>query len=206
MKMKIYINIFKGLTGIFILLMMIYFDAWRNQTAWVYLGLHGSYGVVWVLKSYYFPDRSWERKVSWLIGLGIWLALACYLIAPWLLISSGTQHAGWYLALCVALFVIGVLFHVASDMQKFTALKMKPEHLIQDGFFERIRNPNYFGELLIYGSYALLAYHWVPFLVLGLYLILYWIPNMLRKDRSLSRYDGFADYKQKSKLFIPFLV
>jgi steroid 5-alpha reductase family enzyme len=206
MKMKVYINLFKGLTGIFILLMMAYFDAWRNQTAWVYLGLHGSYGVVWVLKSYFFPDRSWERKISWLLGLGIWIALACYLIAPYLLISEACQQAGWYLAVCITLFIVGIFFHIASDMQKFTALKMKPEHLIRDGLFKKVRNPNYFGELLIYGSLALLSYHWAPFLVLGLYLILYWIPNMLRKDRSLSRYGDFTEYKNNSKLFIPFLI
>jgi steroid 5-alpha reductase family enzyme len=206
MKMKIYINIFKGLTGIFVLLMMTYFNAWKNQTAWVYLGLHGAYGIVWVFKSKFFPDRNWERQIRWFIGVGIWLALACYLIAPWMLISKSVQQPGWFLFLCIALFVIGIFLHVASDMQKFTALKMQPEHLITDGLFKRLRNPNYFGELLVYGSLALLSSHWAPFLILGLYLILYWIPNMLRKDQSLSRYDGFDEYKQGSKLFIPYVI
>ncbi|MDF1501257.1 MAG: methyltransferase, partial [Anaerolineales bacterium] len=83
---------------------------------------------------------------------------------------------------------------------------MKPEHLIQDGLFRRVCNPNYLGELLIYGSLALLSSHWAPFLVLAAYLTLYWIPNMLRKDRSLSRYPEFEAYKRRTKLFIPFLI
>jgi protein-S-isoprenylcysteine O-methyltransferase Ste14 len=206
MKMKAYINIFKGLTALFVLLMMAYFQAWQNQTAWVYLGLHGSYGILWVLKSRFFPDKSWERSIHWLVGLGIWLALAFYLIAPWLLISRFIQHAGWFLAFCIFMFVLGVFLHIASDMQKFTALRIKPERLIQDGLFKRLRNPNYFGELLIYGSFALLSWHWIPFLVLAAYLGSYWIPKMLRKDRSLSRYPGFDEYKRKSKLFIPYLL
>jgi steroid 5-alpha reductase family enzyme len=206
MKMKIYINIFKGLTGIFVLGMMVYFETWQNQTAWVYLGLHGSYGIIWVLKSYFFPDKSWERTIHWLTGLGIWTALALYLLAPLLLIARDIQAAGWYTAICIAFFVIGVFLHVASDMQKYTALQMKPEHLVQDGFFTRLRNPNYLGELFIYGSLAMLSLHWLPFIVLALYLFIYWIPNMLRKDKSLSRYPEFKHYKRTSKLFIPLLI
>lgn len=203
--MKIYINIFKGLNGLFILGMMAYFDTWQNLTAWVYLGLHGSYGIIWVLKSFFFPDKSWERPIHWLAGVGIWVALALYLLAPLLLIARDVQAQGWYIAFCIALFVIGVFLHIASDMQKFTALQLKPEHLITDGLFARLRNPNYLGELLIYGSLALLSLHWLPFIVLALYLFIYWIPNMLRKDRSLSRYPEFEQYKRKSKLLIPFL-
>jgi hypothetical protein len=34
---------------------------------------------------------------------------------------------------------------------------------------------------------------------------LLWLPNMYKKDKSLSRYPGLPAYKRKSKLFIPFL-
>lgn len=206
LKMKSYINIFKGLTAVFVLAMLAYFDAWQNQTAWVYLGLHGSYGILWVLKSRFFPDKSWERPIRWYLGLGIWAALALYLVAPLLLIALSIQHPGWYLALCIAIFVIGIFLHIASDMQKFTALKIKPDHLITDGLYRHTRNPNYLGELLIYGAFALLSFHWIPFLILGLFISIYWIPNMIRKDRSLARYPDFEEYKQSSKLFIPFVV
>tara|TARA_B110000116_G_scaffold49199_1_gene41048 strand:+ start:119 stop:394 length:276 start_codon:yes stop_codon:yes gene_type:complete len=90
-------------------------------------------------------------------------------------------------------------------MQKFTQLRNKPGQLINDGLFKRCRNINYFGELLIYSSFALLSMHWVPFIVLILFIILVWVPNMLRKDKSLTKYDNFEDYKKGSKLFIPFI-
>ncbi|MGD8632548.1 MAG: DUF1295 domain-containing protein [Anaerolineales bacterium] len=206
LKMKNYINIFKGLTAIFVLGMIAFFDAWQNPAAWIYLGLHGSYGIIWVLKSRFFPDKSWERKISWFLGLGIWAALSLYLIAPLMLISRSVHPPDWYLAVCIAIFVLGVFLHLASDMQKYTALKLEPNHLVKDGLFEHVRNPNYFGELLIYGALAMVSYHWAPFLILGLFITLYWVPNMIRKDRSLARYPEFEDYKQSSKLFIPFLV
>jgi hypothetical protein len=60
--------------------------------------------------------------------------------------------------------------------------------LITEGFFSRCRNPNYLGEILIYLGFALLAQHWLPFLVLGGFITGVFIPNMLKKDRSLSRY------------------
>jgi steroid 5-alpha reductase family enzyme len=64
---------------------------------------------------------------------------------------------------------------------------------------------NYFGELLIYGGFGLLAMHWLPILILALWVAAFWLPNMHKKDASLSRYPDFAAYKQRSKLFIPFI-
>ena len=47
--------------------------------------------------------------------------------------------------------------------------------------------------------------HWIPWVVLLLFIVLVWAPNMLRKDKSLAKYDNFEDYKKGSKLFIPFI-
>lgn len=115
-------------------------------------------------------------------------------------------HApGWYLALCIRMYVFGVFTHFSADMQKFVALNLRPEHLISDGMFTRLRNVNYFGELLIYTGFGLLAMHWIPVVVLLIWVLLVWLPRMRKKDRSLSRYAGFGEYKARSKLFIPFL-
>jgi steroid 5-alpha reductase family enzyme len=90
-------------------------------------------------------------------------------------------------------------------MQKHIQLKYNPGHLIDDGLMARVRNINYFGELLIYLGFGILAMHWLPLLVIALYLVVTWFPNMYKKEKSLSRYPGFVEYKRKSKLFIPFL-
>jgi protein-S-isoprenylcysteine O-methyltransferase Ste14 len=135
----------------------------------------------------------------------IWGGLTLYWVAPWMLTSRGVQAPSWYLGVCVSLYALGVFLHFASDMQKHIALKLHPGHLITDGMFALCRNPNYLGELLIYLGFGLLAMHWIPAVILALFVAVVWVPNMLRKDRSLSRYPEFEAYRRQSKMFIPFL-
>ncbi len=92
----------------------------------------------------------------------IWLGLCLYWVTPWLITSKNIQAPGWYLALCISIYAFGVFTHFASDMQKTTALQLRPAELITTGMFARLRNPNYFGELLIYSGFGLLAMHWLP--------------------------------------------
>ena len=77
--------------------------------------------------------------------------------------------------------------------------------LLTTGLWARSRNPNYFGELLIYGSFAGLTLHWIPPVILASFVLAVWVPNMIRKDRSLSRYPEFAEYKKRAGLIVPFL-
>lgn len=206
MKLSTYIDIHKGVTGLAVLAMMALYDQWQNPTAWVYLALHGIYGILWVLKSRIFPDKTWEREVSVAYGVIVaWGGLTLYWIAPWLLMANSVHAPAWYLAACISLYALGVFTHFSADMQKHTALKLRPGQLIDDGLFARLRNPNYFGELLIYLGFGLLALSWIPIAILALWIAAYWLPNMRRKDRSLARYPDFPAWKARTKLFIPLL-
>jgi steroid 5-alpha reductase family enzyme len=205
MKQKHFIDTHKGATSVAILMMMAVYNQWENPTAWVYLALHGTYGILWVLKSLVFPDKTWERKTGWGYGLYIWAGLTLYWIAPWILTSKGVQAPPWFLGLCISLYILGIFLHFTTDMQKHTHLKLKPENLITDGMMARSRNLNYFGELLIYLGFGLLAMHWAPIVVLALYVVIIWVPNMRRKDQSLARYPEFEDYQRWCKFFVPFL-
>ena len=211
MKYKFYIDTHKGATFLYILSLIYFFNAFDNILAMVYLAIHGSYGFFWILKSKIFPDKTWEVKVPLYYGFVIWFGLSLYWIAPWIIVSgffydiSMISNLNIIIASSIFLYAFGIFLHFTSDMQKFTQLKSKPGQLIDDGLFRRCRNINYFGELLIYSSFALLSMHWVPWVVLLLFIILVWVPNMLRKDKSLAKYDNFEDYKKGSKLFIPFI-
>lgn len=205
MKQKYFIDSHKAVTGLAILGLMAWFQQWDNPTAWVYLALHGTYGILWVLKSRIFPDKQWEEDKGLFYGLYIWAGLSLYWIAPFIITWQGVQAPAWLLGLSVSLYTFGIFLHYAADMQKHIQLKYNPGHLIDDGLMARVRNINYFGELLIYLGFGILAMHWIPLAVIALYLAIIWFPNMLKKDKSLSRYPGFAEYKRKSKLFIPFL-
>lgn len=205
MKQKYFIDSHKGVTFLAILALMAWFGQWQNATAWVYLALHGTYGWLWVLKSRIFPDKQWETDRGLGYGLIIWAGLSLYWIAPFLITSRGTQAPPWLLGLSVSLYTLGIFLHYAADLQKHIELKYNPGQLITDGLLRRTRNINYFGELLIYLGFGLLAMHWLPILIVALFVAVVWVPNMLKKERSLARYPEFLDYKRESKLFIPFL-
>ncbi|MBT3219219.1 MAG: DUF1295 domain-containing protein, partial [Proteobacteria bacterium] len=159
MKKKHFIDSHKGATPIAVLSLMAIYGSWDNLTAWIYLATHGTYGLLWVLKSLSFPDKQWEEECGPGFGLYAWLGLTLYWITPWLIVHWNIQTPPWLMALAVSMFGVGVFLHFAADMQKHTALALRPG-LITTGLWARCRNPNYFGELLIYVSFALLAEWW----------------------------------------------
>src|SRR4028119_1518340 len=160
MKAKHFINLHKGLSFLFILTLMLIYQNF-NLGAWVYLALHGTYGLLWLLKSKIYPDKQWEQEIS--VGMGIFgfVLVSLYWVAPFILISSGSQPPLPLVAAAISLNILGVFLHYVSDAQKYFTLKYQPG-LITEGFFARCRNTNYLGEIFIYFSLALLAQHWIP--------------------------------------------
>ena len=62
-KLAWVINFQKGGTLPFIGLLMWFYGNY-STVAWVYLALHGSYGLCWLLKHFAFPDKSWESRAT----------------------------------------------------------------------------------------------------------------------------------------------
>lgn len=201
MKVKHSINLHKALTFIFVLALMVIY---QNFTigAWVYLALHGTYGILWLLKDRIYPDKQWEQEVSPLAGIFTFMLVNLYWVAPFLLISSGSIPSSPLIAAAISINIIGIFLHYSSDAQKYYTLKYK-SGLITEGFFARCRNTNYLGEICIYFGFALLVQHWLPFAILGLFAAMLFVPNMRKKDKSLSRYPEFAEYKENSGLLLP---
>jgi len=204
MKVRYLIDAHKGVTFIVVAALMVAYNCF-TPTAWIYLALHGTYGILWVLKDAIYPDKRWNQSVGPGAAAIALVILSLYWVAPYLLTSRGVDLPPWVLALAVALNLIGVFLHFASDTQKYYSLQYR-SGLVQQGLFARTRNPNYLGELLIYLSFAMLAYHWLPYLILAGVIAGYWLPNMRQKDRSLARYAGFEAYRRHSGLLLPQLV
>ena len=190
---------------------LMWFYSNSSTAAWIYLALHGSYGVAWIIKDLAFPDPAWQARVT--IGGGInafVLVLGWYWLFGWLLISGTVQphyplpDAAWY-CLCISLCIIGCTIMIAADAQKFFTLRIQPG-LITDGMFRYIRHPNYLGEMLVYGSFALMVWHWLPWLVLALVWIGVFAVNMVMKEASLSRYPGWDAYRHRSWWLLPFVL
>ena len=211
MKQKHFIDIHKGITPLFILFLITYYNSWSNPAAMIYLALHGVYGILWISKSYIFPDKQWEQSTGVAYGLFIWMGLSLYWISPFIIISGTSilpfniKSSFIYFSICIAIYIIGVFLHFVSDMQKYVYLKLNPSNLIENEMFAKIRNTNYLGEFCIYLGFSLLALDWIPIIVILLFMILIWIPNMNNKDKSLSRYSKFEDYKKRTSKMFPFI-
>lgn len=202
LKLAWAINLQKAGTLPFVLALMAWYDVWTT-TAWIYLALHGSYGLIWLLKDRLFPDPSWEKRITFGGALNAWLlVLGPYWIAPWLIVSQKIEQPPAVLGGAVLLYAVGVVLMAGADAQKFFVLRARPG-LIVDGFFARTRNPNYLGEMMLYASFAMLAGHWLPWLVLlwvwgGVFL-----PNMLRKDARMARHPEWPAYRARTGLLLP---
>ena len=195
------IDLHKTSTAPVVLAMMFAYDNF-STAAWTYLALHGSYGLMWRYKSLTFPDKQWNEEMSVGGAVQFFVTLGLYWLAPWLLISGGAEPPGWVVGLSVALCAFGTLLHYGADAQKYFVLRAR-RGLITDGFFARTRNPNYLGEILLYAGFATLSMHWVPWLVNAFFWIVVFVPNMKKKDESMSRYPEWDAYVARTGLLLP---
>jgi protein-S-isoprenylcysteine O-methyltransferase Ste14 len=196
------IDLHKALVIPVILALMWYYHN-GSTDAFVYLGMHGSYSLLWLVKQRTYRDVRFDQRVHPLAGsLCIFLPLASYYVAPYLLISRHVTVPPALVGLSVFVFTFGVFLHFVSDAQKFYTLQLR-KGLIREGLFSRMRNPNYLGEILIYLGYATMSMHWLPFLILAGWVFGFFVRNMLAKDRSLARHPEFEDYRKSSGLLFP---
>jgi len=202
MKTSTFINMHKVLVTPIVLGLMWYFDNWSVE-AFVYLAVHGTYTVLWLIKHVLFGDRRFEEKQPLWIGIFfIFLPLAGYYAAPYLLISRHVVLHPYMFGVILFLYIMGIFLHYVSDAQKYYILQLR-KGLITEGLFSRTRNPNYLGEILIYSAFAIMSMHWLPFVILAGWVFGFFARNMLAKDKSLSRYPEFAEYKKRTGLILP---
>lgn len=209
-KLAWVINFQKAGTFVFFALLL----AWYGNTStavWVYVAMQGAYGVAWILKDLAFPDPSWQQRVTIGGGINAFLTvLGPYWLFGWLLISGTSQpqyplpEYAW-LCLCVSLCIVGCTIMIASDAQKFYTLRLR-RGLITDGMHRWVRHPNYLGEMMIYASFALMVWHWVPVLVLAWVWLGLFAVNMAVKEASLSRYPEWAEYRARTWWVVPFVL
>ena len=201
LKMAWVINLHKIITLFIIYGMMVHYDNF-STAAWTYLGLHGIYGYCWLVKDFAFRDSSFVTRVTYGGAVMTYIVLvAWYWLLPYLFISRHVEPSGPLLFLAVAMHTQGITWMIAGDCQKYFSLKYR-KGLITDGVFSFTRNPNFLGEILIYASYAILANHWLGYLVLA-YATIFFYSRMHVKDASISRYPEWDAYAVRSSRLLP---
>ena len=119
MKIKHGINLHKFLTFAYVLGLMTFYNNF-TIAPWVYLALHGTYGIMWLIKDSLYPDRQWEKEVSVPMGIFIFIMLGLYWIAPFILISGNVRPSALLICVAIATNIIGVFLHYGSDAQYAT--------------------------------------------------------------------------------------
>lgn len=174
-----------------------------SQVMWLYLGMHGSYSILWLIKQRTYPDRRFAEPVPIWIGIVfVFGPLAGYYAAPILLAWLHPNVPGWAIGLGVSVFTFGIFLHFVADAQKYYTLQVRPG-LIDTGLFARTRNPNYLGEMLTYMGYAIIAWNPIPFVVNFAWIFGFFARNMIKKDRTMAAHEGFAAYKARTGMLFP---
>ena len=138
------------------------------------------------------------------------------LVVAWpvlhILYRGAAIKAGVMDAAGLLIFACGFYLELKADrqMKLFAADPVNKGKLITTGLWKYSRHPNYFGEALLWWGIWLLA---VPvtdglFTIAGpvlITLLLRYVSGVPMLEKKLEARDGWAEYKAKTPVFIPFL-
>jgi protein-S-isoprenylcysteine O-methyltransferase Ste14 len=203
-KLKYVINFQKGGTLLFVWILMNYFQNF-STCAYLYLSLHGTYSLVWLLKDQVMPDKNWESKATLISAvISFSTVLLPYWMIAYLTIKNKYTITNLRLFLSTSIHTLGCVLMMSSDSQKYFTL-LNQSGLISSGWFKKIRNTNYLGEMMIYGSYAGVSQSWISWIILGSIWTFLFIPNIINKDIRNFKKEGGSEYFRTSWRLIPFL-
>jgi len=182
--------------------LMVYYNNFSTG-AWLYLSLHGTYGLLWFLKDMVFPDKSFQAKLTIVPALLVSLFLLSYWLMGFeIMCGLGDQNpSGKKIFGCFFLFSLGNILMMCADLQKYIVLKYK-KGLIDDYFMKNNRNTNYFGEIIVYLTFAIACGRKEGYIMLICEWILFFGSRIYMKDLSLSRKHGFEKYKKNSYIIL----
>lgn len=196
------VNAQKAGTIIVMYLLMIYYNNF-SLGAWVYLSLHGTYGIVWVIKDIIFPDKSFQSKVTLPAAILTSGLLLLYWVIGFLRMSDPElpDPSPRRIFSCFFVFTIGLFFMVCTDLQKYITLTYK-KGLIDNLFLSSNRNTNYLGEIMVYLSFAMCTNKPVGYYILiGVWVILFG-SRIYLKECSLMKKEGYKKYAKNSYIIL----
>jgi len=113
-------------------------------------------------------------------------------------------------AAALIIYVAGTVFHFGGDLQKqrFKADPANRGKLLDSGLWSLCRHPNYFGDFLIYVSFAVIggaAWGWIA----PVFNFLQYVSDAIPKSEKWAarKYgDTWDEYKAKTRVFIPYVI
>jgi len=98
------------------------------------------------------------------------------------------------------------LFEIALVLVRFDHVARGIVNANHSVTFRYVRHANYLGETMTYGSFAVMVWHWLPFVVLAWVWIGLFAVNIRLKEASMSRYPAREQYKRHTWLLLPLVI
>ncbi|MBD2164834.1 DUF1295 domain-containing protein [Calothrix membranacea FACHB-236] len=200
------INIAKVLTIILLLAFAFVFGI-QDLRQVIYLCLHISYCLWWLLEQWFYPQR--RQIFNEPIGISGFLFTllfvgVLYALPGYLAFTNPVPLSITATAIALPLYTFGTLINATADVQKLTA-KDYGAGLVRDGIWRFSRNINYFGDLLRYLSFSVVSGSPWAYLLPGIVFAIY-LQRLSQKEQSMSaKYPDYEDYQKSSARLIPFI-
>lgn len=174
----------------------------------IYLCLHITYCLWWLLEQWFFPSRTkeiFQEKINYLMLIFTLLFTGGFYSLPGFLAFNNSASISFItIAIALPLYILGSLINGGADIQKTTA-KQLGEKLIKNNIWRFSRNINYFGDLMRYLSFSVLSGSLISY-ILPLLIFLVYVKLMTEKEQAMSeKYNDFSEYQKSSAYFIPFI-
>lgn len=173
----------------------------------IYMCLHISYCLWWLVEQWFYPQR--RQIFAEPVGVGGFIVSllfigALYSLPGYLAFTNPTPLSLTTTAIVLPMFIFGTLINAIADIQKMTA-KQYGAGLVSDGVWRFSRNINYFGDLLRYLSFSIVAGSIWAYIVPTLIAIIY-LQRIFQKEKSMpEKYQDYAEYQRSSSRLIPFI-
>lgn len=173
----------------------------------IYLCLHISYCAWWLLEQWFYPAR--KQLFNEPVGiLGFIFSLVfvglLYALPGYLAFTNPVPLSFTATAIALPLYIFGSLINTSADVQKMTA-KQEGAKLVSDGIWRFSRNINYFGDLMRYLSFSVVAGSIWAYIVPSAIALLY-LQRISQKEQTMGeKYAEYTDYQQSSRRLIPFI-
>lgn len=180
----------------------------RDLRQVIYLCLHISYCLWWLLEQWFYPQRR-QQLFNAPIGvagfvLTLLLVGVLYALPGYLAFTNPLPLSLTAAAVALPLFIFGSLINTSADVQKTTA-KQYGAGLVREGIWRFARNINYLGDLLRYLSFSVIAGSAWAYLVPGIVALISG-QRILQKEATMpDKYLEYSEYQATSARLIPFI-
>ena len=174
----------------------------------IYLCLHISYCLWWLLEQWLFPQRRQQlftEKVGISTLIFVLLFIGVFYALPGYLAFTNPNPISYLtIAIALPLYIFGSLINTGADVQKMVA-KSKESGLVKDGIWRSVRHVNYLGDLMRYTSFSVMAGELWAFLLPGVIALLYLQRINQKEEAMAAKYSEFTTYQRNSSRLLPWI-